>query len=301
MGDPSVKPGGRGRGKPALQANKTWFKPKTASKPEAEELKEEESEYQDEGEEDEGEEYEGESDPNEDEVSSQPPPALNKGKNLRSLIQNFRKSKVPTPSSQDQSSSNESSEKGYNSDTFGNVKQPKFTGKRSKEGPKFLSQTIKAAEEEKDDGLSNIDSMGDEENEAPIETTPVKFDFPCNLIKISNEKALERIQKLSKEAEQMRARGDLSPIETEKAQLIRMCEISEALKRQSSRELSIFEMDPEKTDLSVFERDNPPQVKLEWAVKIFKRPAADVKVDDPITVRPLQMMTLTVDYLLDEI
>jgi hypothetical protein len=60
-------------------------------------------------------------------------------------------------------------------------------------------------------------------------------------------------------------------------------------------------MDPETTDLSVIDRDRPPQVKPEWAVKIFKRSAADTKLDDPLKIRPLPMISLVLDYLLDEI
>jgi hypothetical protein len=60
-------------------------------------------------------------------------------------------------------------------------------------------------------------------------------------------------------------------------------------------------MDPETTDLSCIDRDRPPQVKPEWAVKIYKRSAADVRLDDPITIRPIPLITVVLDYLLDEI
>jgi hypothetical protein len=60
-------------------------------------------------------------------------------------------------------------------------------------------------------------------------------------------------------------------------------------------------MDPENTDLSVIEKDKPPQVKPEWAIKLYKRSAADVKLNDPLTIRPIPMMTMVLDYLLDEI
>lgn len=80
-----------------------------------------------------------------------------------------------------------------------------------------------------------------------------------------------------------------------------MCDEAEAYRREESRDLSIFEMDPENTDLSVIDRDRPPRVKLDWAVKMYRRSAADVRLDDPLTVRPIPIIKLVLDYLLDEI
>lgn len=60
-------------------------------------------------------------------------------------------------------------------------------------------------------------------------------------------------------------------------------------------------MDPENSDLTVIDRDNPPQVLLERAVKAYKRSAADIKLDDPLTIRPLEIIELVLDYLLDVI
>ena len=60
-------------------------------------------------------------------------------------------------------------------------------------------------------------------------------------------------------------------------------------------------MDPERTDLSVIDRENPPQVLYERAIKAYKRSAADVTLNDPTYVRPLPMIELVLDYLLDVI
>lgn len=60
-------------------------------------------------------------------------------------------------------------------------------------------------------------------------------------------------------------------------------------------------MDPDDNDLSVIDRDNPPKVKPEWAVKLYKRSAADVVLDDPETIRPIPLASLVLEYLLDEI
>ena len=60
-------------------------------------------------------------------------------------------------------------------------------------------------------------------------------------------------------------------------------------------------MDPEKTDLTVKSKEILPQVKLERAVKAYKRSAADVTLNDPLTVRPLPIIEHVLDYLFEDI
>lgn len=232
------------------------------------------------------------------------PKADNKGKNLRQMLDRIKESKPKTPVVEQNNSSERDSDEAYNSDTFGEVKKPMFTGRRQKVTPFSAGSSNKSDNTDPKLGnineLSEIDSNGEDVKEE-IELPDEKIILPNNLIKISNEKPYEKIVKLITEAENARDTGRPHKFETSKAKLLRMCDEAEAYRRQGSRDLSIFEMDPENTDLSVIDREKPPQVKPEWAVKIFKRSAADVKLNDPETIRPIPLITMVLDYLLDEI
>ena len=123
--------------------------------------------------------------------------------------------------------------------------------------------------------------------------------LPSKLHKISNENAYEKLQKtINQWVNDNKFKMEM---ENAKGKLLKMCDEEEAYKRETSRDLSIFEMDPDRTDLSVIDRDKPPRAKLDWAVKIYKRSAADIKLDDPLTIRPIPIIKLVLDYLLDEI
>lgn len=61
--------------------------------------------------------------------------------------------------------------------------------------------------------------------------------------------------------------------------------------------MAVFEVDPKKPT----DENGKNQIKLSWAVSCYKRPAADVKLDDPNFLRPLPVLKQTLDYLLEEI
>lgn len=187
----------------------------------------------------------------------------------------------------------------YHSDTFGEVKKPKFTGKRSKPSMPTLTEENKTSSiiaeiPQLEAEQSDSNSSSDGGVEQPIDLPRGNVVLPYNLIKISDENPVFEIGKIIQEDEKFESMGKKHPMVDQRSQLMRMCSIEEAYSRQSARDLSIFEMDPQGTDLSVIEKDKPPQVKPEWAVKIYKRSAADVKLDDPLKVNALPECILNI-------
>lgn len=199
----------------SAQIHKTWVKPKKqeASAEEASiEMDEESQANQD---------SESEEIDDEDGVSPMPPIVnANKGKNLRSMLNKIRENR-PATNQPEESSSNNESEEAYNSDTFGNVKQPKFQGIRKKEEPTMIYHSRGSREELKEEErLSNIDSVGEEEENIDI---PVqKISVPSDLIKISDENPFNKIQQIILKAESEKNSGRNPSIATDKAQLVRM-------------------------------------------------------------------------------
>ncbi len=82
-----------------------------------------------------------------------------------------------------------------------------------------------------------------------------------------------------------------------------MCPPAEITERESLRDYSIFEVDPAgyHAGLAGKDKDYRPRLKPEWAIKKFIRSAADRKMDDENTIRPPEVLTATLNYLLDNI
>jgi hypothetical protein len=197
-------------GEDAPQVHKTWVKPKK-QEPSVEEPSIEQDE--------DSQESESEEIDEQDLNVQAPPPNINKGKNLRNMLNKMRENRPPV-TQPEESSSNES-EEAYNSDTFGNVNQTKFQGNRNKEVPKMIYNFGGPREEFKEEErLSNIDSVGEEEENIDI---PVEhISVPSNLIKISDEKPFDKIQQIVMKAESEKHAGRNPSIVTEKAKLVRM-------------------------------------------------------------------------------
>lgn len=179
----------------SAQVHKTWVRPKKQQASVEEpsiEIDDEESQA--------NQDSESEEIDDEDQMSQAPPIVnANKGKDLRSMLNKMRENR-PVASQPEESSSNNESEEAYNSDTFGNVKQPKFQGIRKKEEPKMIYHSKGSREELKEEErLSNIDSVGEEEENIDI---PVqKISVPSDLIKISDENPFNKIQQIILKAE----------------------------------------------------------------------------------------------------
>jgi hypothetical protein len=192
------------------QVHKTWFKPKKQ-----EPSVEEPSIMQDED----SQESESEEIDEQDLNVQAPPPNINKGKNLRNMLNKMRENRPPV-AQPEESSSNES-EEAYNSDTFGNVNQTKFQGNRNKEAPKMIYNFGGPREEFKEEErLSNIDSVGEEEENIDIPVEQISV--PSNLIKISDEKPFDKIRQIVMKAESEKHAGRNPSIVTDKAKLVRM-------------------------------------------------------------------------------
>lgn len=91
-----------------------------------------------------------------------------------------------------------------------------------------------------------------------------------------------RLQRFAKSTESI-SRGNISE----------MCTSTEALRREDSHTLNIFEISPN-TDLA---STHKPQVYLPWAIKEYMRSAPDTKD----TARDPQALTSTLDYLISNI
>jgi len=75
-----------------------------------------------------------------------------------------------------------------------------------------------------------------------------------------------------------------------------MCSDEEIKIRQELHQVSIFELERGQDINTKLAKINP-----EYAVKWYKRSAADTDMNNPNSIRPLPILSLTLDYLLDEI
>ena len=223
-----------------------------------------------------------------------------KPKNLRSLLTKIRgnkpavnamDTKTPLNSSSDDDISN-------NSYTFGDPKLSKFP-RKIRTGANLSKLNNELLENNSIEEIPESD-MSDSQNEEAQYIKPTKVKS-YKLIREKQENPFEKINQLIHHCEAERNQGSMPDIEAEKAKLLRMCEETEAIKRQNERNISIFEMDPERTDLTNKSKEVFPQVKLDRAVKAYKRSAADVILNDPLTVRPLPLIELVLDYLFEDI
>jgi hypothetical protein len=227
---------------------------------------------------------------------------------LRDRINKLKSEGQSQPQVEEQKlpSENDSDSVSYHSDTFGEVKKKRtFLGKRKKKNPGFMSSsqdrdnTITEIPQMEGE-LSDMDSVSQDDKD-DLNISSEKINMPENIIKLTEKNAYHEIQKIITESEELKKLGKSHSLEKPRCKLLRMCSVEEAFKRQMNRDLSIFEMDPDDNDLSVIDKDNPPRVKPEWAVKLYKRSAADVVLDDPETIRPIELANLVLDYLLEEI
>jgi hypothetical protein len=72
-----------------------------------------------------------------------------------------------------------------------------------------------------------------------------------------------------------------------------MCSPSEI--EEVWRSISPFEMDTSQSQNEV------PPANPDWAIRTYLRPAADVEVGLSEVMRPLPIISMTLDYILDEI
>ena len=282
----------------------TWVKSKKADSVSSKDMSIDKSESAQDIDEGEIEEEEEEDDEEETSQLSQENP--NKGKNLRNMLNNLRnKPTKPIPPKsaslpiQEESSGNES-DQAYNSDTFGNER--KLKTKFDKDGTRSVSKPM-GISDMRDAKLSEIDSVGEEEEdkEDNNEITKELFEPEAELIKNTKSKSFVQLQRMIKKAANEIAMGKFPSIATQKAQMMQMCSEKEMGLREQSRELSVFELDPDNNDLSVLHKEIPPQVKPEWAIKKYGRSAADVVLNDPLTIRPIPMQVLILDYMIEDI
>jgi len=84
--------------------------------------------------------------------------------------------------------------------------------------------------------------------------------------------------------------------QTSKAKLLTMCSEKEMFEREEQMDLNIFEVDPLISPDYMNKR-----VKKEFAVKRYTRSAAEKIMDNPDNIRPPEVLTKTLNYLLNEI
>ncbi|CAI2385121.1 unnamed protein product [Moneuplotes crassus] len=289
--------------------HKTWTKPTQKKKAVSEtmsvessraksvEMSLEENKYSNEEEEEKEDEISEDENFPQRKAPSPPKDNPNKGKDLRSMLNKIRQNPPPAPI-QSESSEGES-EEAYNSDTFGNIRSIKFKSQKSDPKKGALKPTDIA--NIKEDALSEIDSVGEKAEQDDIEQTSNIQNSKLKLVKKINSDSYSKIIKIIAKSQADIRSGKLPELATEKAQLMRMCELSEIQKRERCRELYTFELDPDDNDLSVVSKECPPKANIEWCIKNYKRSAADIKLDDPLTIRPIPLQVLILDYMLDEI
>ena len=226
----------------------------------------------------------------------------NRGKNLNALLSQIKNKDAKSGKPKAKSEQGSDVDVQSNTDTFGAIRKPKSSDIKMRKPFAISEDNSKKVIKEIPQMEDNSSQLSDEsinESEEFKGINQMVFVLPTKLHKVSDEGSFEKLKEIiNKCSNNVKFRTEM---ENSKGKLIKMWDPEEALKREMSRDLSIFEMDPENTDLSVIDRDRPPRAMLDWAVKIYKRSAADIKLDDPLTIRPIPIIKLVLDYLLDEI
>jgi hypothetical protein len=93
---------------------------------------------------------------------------------------------------------------------------------------------------------------------------------------------------------------EFSPI-PEKARLLSMCSSKEMKDREEQNLLNIFEGDFENSYFNQDQKRWILKVDPDRAIKVFARPAADTFMDDPENLRPPEVLTKTINYILENI
>ena len=84
--------------------------------------------------------------------------------------------------------------------------------------------------------------------------------------------------------------------QTSKAKLLTMCSEKEMNEREEQNNLNLFEV-----DLSITRDYLNKKIKPSFAVKAYARSAAEKVMDNPDNIRPPEVLTKTLNYLLNEI
>jgi len=119
----------------------------------------------------------------------------------------------------------------------------------------------------------------------------------CLKVNVFDNLLLQNLEKFPEYSEFLSSENSLS----QKALLFSKCHPSEILDREERKNINIFEIDPKS---SLFDSNSKKQIikiNPEYAIKAFKRSAADVKMDNPEFLRPPKVLFSTVKYLIDNI
>lgn len=88
---------------------------------------------------------------------------------------------------------------------------------------------------------------------------------------------------------------------SKKALLNTKCNQAEIADREERKNINVFEIDPNQSYYDQSKKKFHLKIKPEYAIKAFKRSAADVKMDNPENLRPPNVLFKTVKYLCDNI
>ena len=104
---------------------------------------------------------------------------------------------------------------------------------------------------------------------------------------------LAKLLELKNEVLMMSRANETHKFVVAKARLLSMCSEEEIAQRIDRKQISLFELDPQIPD-----QRTPKMVRC---IRMYQRSAADTILDDPIKIRPIEVIKLSLDYLIEEI
>jgi len=125
-----------------------------------------------------------------------------------------------------------------------------------------------------------------------------------NSIQINNNRSLNSMQhssiNKSSKAESLYSKK-IDAAYAAKALLQAKCHSAEIADREERKNINLFEIDPSLSFYDSSKKKYTLKIKPEFAIKAFKRSAADVKMDNPEFLRPPRTLFNTVKYICDNI